>query len=895
MNATRVGWLGGPAAGGRLRGALPCLTPAQMAFSKGYSTGASVPRANPEPKEDLGEDGGGPGLDVSPENKMVAPARVQPLIGVKSLTCAPSDPCLEEVRIWEEIGYHYEAPVSGIWVGRLYPDWHLGRLIDHIRNGVRILTKINWVPQAQLKSDVQFLNLLTQHGFYPIRMISRLREAGAYVYFENQEVAEKALMCLQTKPPLLARRVLGDPFYDDLFFKPTRRIKLANIPGKKLVLTQEDVFNLLRPYGRLQECMADGTSAEGIFLFSSSSICARNCLNGLVLPEIYGGGSLVITFEPYSVFHKFKEFWDYLKSPRLLPFIALAIALTLLAFIEPFRLVNVTQTFALKRGSKDPRDRSQIESQFPFFKAENAPKRKLMRKLKRPPSGIILLNGPKGSGKSRLLKEVLGKRDYSIRVDCSPRSHNEVSTVETFIAQFERTVGFRPSFRFINSMLAFAESFLPKGNQLTQTSTVALNKVLLGVQRSLSFIQMTMGRGAHPVYPVIVFDSFHELIDYLAQTSGTPPTQLINNVLDWSVFLTQYAHSAHIVFVTDSSIPNDIVYAHSDAQARLSRISVGDLTPEESASFIKSYLQLDTSAAEDHSDADDHLGSELHPLSVIQSLQPGAGQSWFGTLRAVLVGQLFTKDGPAAERGFSGVAAGDASGLDDHIHTAVNLLGGRIADLTSLVCRVNDGETINAALAAMLRDAKQLIIRNGFSDQPHDPGMAGPTRRWSNYQLWRLIHSLVSSPDMVISESFVLNSIFEGDLLAYVDVLKRGFFQRVEVPGSATVLRAGSPLIHSAFSGLYNSDSRLPFQRMVFTYQIDKARKKLQQAEEEYRLINPASPAELKDMPAELLVRQKRVAQQIAKHSAQLVIAENNQEAFTNALKDGEIPQTRVI
>lgn len=840
---------------------------------------------------DLIEHGASTGKIETPEPEKPAATAAEP---------AKFPHSLEEVRIWDELGRHYPTPNAGIWIGNLYPDWHFGLLLEIARVPIRFLSGGRWIllKESQRQVDQEFLKFLTTNGLRPIRLIPRVREAGAFVYFPSVSMADRALLVLQQQQrQYTARRIRGDPFYEDLYFRPSKKIKMSNVAGKKVIMTQEEVFNLVRNYGRLRECTSDGTSAEAVFISSASAIAARNCLQGLQLTEEQGGGTLVITFQEYSQWKQFNALWEYLKSPRLLPLIALALAFCLLAMIEPFRLVNVAQTLAIKRSTRESTDRTEFDSFLPFYPVDCPIVNDIKKQFTKPPNGIIVIQGPKGTGKTRLIKDICQRRAYSLRVDCSPDSQNDATTIETFVATLESTVGFKPSFRFINSMLAFAESFLPKGNHLTQTSTVALNKVLLGLQRSLTFMQMTAGRSTSYVYPVIVFDSFPELVDYINEKNPSQNTsQMLHNVLDWSVLISQHFQSAHVVFVTDTNVPGDHIASHQAAQTKIRCYSIPDLTEEQAIAFITDNVnpvEYETSATLASEDASEIEGSTRNRVIDEETVEPVEKTSWFSTFRTVVTTGWRRTEVPEPQTVERPVDWNSEStvqkDLSAQIQAAVTVLGGRLSDLSSFVTRVNDGASMNAAIRAMLKDQRGTVLRVGFANHPHDHGLVG--KKWTNFQLWQCVDAIVKSSTNSISETTIINSFFEGDTVPYYALLKTGLLERVE-RSSGHVVRAGSPLLLTVFTSLTKTEDRLVFEKMRLNALVEKARKKLTAAEEEFRLISPGGQSEaLFTGFEEIVMRRKRVAADIAKYSARLVTAEDSLDAFNEAVKRGEMPK----
>ncbi len=73
-----------------------------------------------------------------------------------------------------------------------------------------------------------------------------------------------------------------------------------------------------------------------------------------------------------------------------------------------------------------------------------------------------------GSGKSHLMKKIIHKRAFTIRVDC-----HGISSMADFLEHFGDAIGFSPSFHTLNTLLNWLASFIP-GLQKTGTTIVAV-------------------------------------------------------------------------------------------------------------------------------------------------------------------------------------------------------------------------------------------------------------------------------------------------------------------------------------------------------------------------------------------------------------------------------------
>jgi RNA12 protein len=845
---------------------------------------------------------------------------------------------VERERMLAEVGSHMPPPAQAIYIGGVYPSiFGAGRLVEWIRLPFRVLTGGRWVPlrRQQERREGELLTLLSEHALKPLKLVPRVRDGGCFVYFESEEDAAKGARVLRfygqsstskkgkTQASFLAgksvnaRFVRGDPWMEDLLtVMPTPSLRIGALPGRKMSLSEEEVYELLRPYGRLHKVEATGSAGEALFIRKEDAVAARNCLHGMIDAN---SERLVISFLPYSLWAHFKKVRDAITSPRMLPLLVLLIVAGMSLLVEPFRQVNVIQTIAVRgRAKNDPA----LDDVLPRW-AERDTEAALERHFRAQPTGISLVTGPPGCGKSSSLSRVLAKRSYTLHIDCSPSAlrsrsalggsssssspsgarSNVPADASAFVAQLERSVGFRPSFRFINKVLSFLESFLPKGNDLSMSTNDATDQVLGALGRALHFIAVATGATQEPAYPVVVFSGFHELIDELKSTSNDAAAgqRLAETMLHWATTVAHEYRSAHIVFVTDAKRRDDIVIGHLPARAGIALFDFDDLTIGDAVRYVETNLLHQSNSAQLDLDALARRASQSRGRARERPVKPsaaataassssseaatkhadnsesaadesdnGSQTSWFGTLVQVVRGGVPTWSTAAAPSsngadktqqhaaplvGSAELASdgshvlrldGISADLHEQIVGAVSVIGGRLRDLKAFTTRLTlTSASVSMASGDMVEATVLSVLRDGFASTPHTPD----GKRWSHSMLWKCIALLAK--DGSVSEAVLINSVFDGNPHELDALVEAGqLARRIDDDNSIGVVASGrvsivppSPLHLAAFKALSEPPHYYVLERMRLSEAIAKSTKYIVTTEEELaKLLQGDSP-----------------------------------------------------
>lgn len=148
-----------------------------------------------------------------------------------------------------------------------------------------------------------------------IKRVPRVIEGGSLVKFaydpglnvkDIEFSVRKYLEENPVKPAFWGKRrikaslVKGTPWIEDLFRFPSSRVKvefLPTAPGRTAELSQEELFSLFRPYGRLLNVSAQRPDEETLpryayldFRAVRHAVMAKNCLHGITVQAAEGGG-----------------------------------------------------------------------------------------------------------------------------------------------------------------------------------------------------------------------------------------------------------------------------------------------------------------------------------------------------------------------------------------------------------------------------------------------------------------------------------------------------------------------------------------------------------------------------------------------------------------------------
>lgn len=292
---------------------------------------------------------------------------------------------------------------------------------------------------------------------------------------------EALMLSWGTKPSV--HIVRGKPWLEDLNRFPALGLKV-NLAGGDL--TEEQLWSLLRPYGRIASI--DKKAGEAVVLFSRmrSATSARNCAHGL---ELTNGVRLVIN---YKGTERAKQAWEWTTShPRIvLPALAFLLGGFTYAIFDPIREFfiesKLSHTFDfgnyklytwLKQNTVDlildddsDNKKSGIDTVDWFER--RASKESIQSWLRDKPETFVTISGPRGSGKHKLLEASIPRNRMVLRIDCAEiarsvgssagSSHSSAKAADgsssgagkmetALISALASEVGYYPLFSWLNS------------------------------------------------------------------------------------------------------------------------------------------------------------------------------------------------------------------------------------------------------------------------------------------------------------------------------------------------------------------------------------------------------------------------------------------------------------
>nr|KAJ3419606.1 mitochondrial escape protein 2 [Polyrhizophydium stewartii] len=526
-------------------------------------------------------------------------------------------------------------------------------------------------------------------------------------------------------------------------------------------LTVEQLYREFRNYGRIMDVTLQPSSSKDVPRFASvefvnkrSATSARNCIHG----ESIDGTRVHIGYEKKS--NSF-SLWNWMMAnlrisvPILL---AIAAVISYLVF-DPLRVFFITNkltgrfsfvkyaetaeellsgaqssilSFIFGSGAVKPK--RTLRSSLGWAEREKEEKR-LEQHFKQSPETLVLVSGPKGSGKSDLVRKALEHHKNKLVIHCE----DLVGQPEhILISRLASQVNFSPSFGFMSQITTFMDAIITATTGakagLSTTKENEIRKILDCVtkavtdltvkqrQARLKALDELSRRDADSLdvpeveYPVIVIE------DYLGKENSRGEF-LYSMLTEWAAIITAQYRVAHVVFVSDNPaavrelgkvIPTKSVEGYI----------LKDATPESALAYVQRRL----------------------PRVTTEALKP-----------------------------------------------ALDSLGGRLHDLDLLIQKVNAGQTPADAFDDMVHRAITELRKIGMGED-----MDSSKRQWTDVQFWK-VAQMLSKFEEVPFDNLCIHPIFKGDPSPLIQMERDGLIILDHANGRPYSLRPGKPIYRTAF------------------------------------------------------------------------------------------------
>ncbi|CAO3696072.1 unnamed protein product [Umbelopsis ramanniana] len=623
--------------------------------------------------------------------------------------------------------------------------------------------------------------------------IPRTKDGGAFVQFKYKSDTQSALSApkvimkhvtehLQEHntityfnfQPVRAFLVKGEPFMEDIVSRyPSLKLKVE-FQGSDLTI--EQLYNNFRPYGRIFDISILSPASKELpryamiqFTRMRSATSARNCLHGLKLE----GTRLNIGYESQMRTNIFKQ-W-VVDHPRItVPVVAASLAGVTYVIFDPIRVffihAKVTQRFnpdeyALYRWLRRETwarlmshngDDSTTDAGAWADREEDG--QKIKEWLNESPETFIVISGPKGSGKSALIKGATDKKRNIIRIQgeelANARNKNEITTI------LAKQLGYYPVFTWISSLNQLIDTLVTATTgqkaglstspdnqikQILEIAAIALRKVSADIEAQrlenssdgkkpwwkTLFAKVEEkqekdhkddGTDDNSDLPIVIIDN------YLFRETSVSST-LWDELAEWSAVLVENG-IAHVVFVS--------------ANVGITK-SLGKVMPNKTfESILLSDAPLEASINYVTKHLEDYKG-------------------------------------------------------DDSLQQVVSVLGGRLTDLELLVQKMRAHLTPEEALNDIVQRNMIEIRKYGFGEDLNDT----EDLSWSGIQFWQVVKQLATT-NTINYEELKWGPFFKGADKPFQGMEHSELITIVHKDGWPHSIRPGKPVYQAAFDRLKN-------------------------------------------------------------------------------------------
>ncbi|GAA5941719.1 hypothetical protein JCM10213_008106 [Rhodosporidiobolus nylandii] len=674
----------------------------------------------------------------------------------------------------------------------------------------------------------------------------RLREVEDKIAKIIEKEANDALIKSGWKPwfalgrPSRAFLVRGRPWMEDMNRFPSRELQVS-LEGPEL--PQEQLYEVFRRFGKIHDIFPSGKTARVVYTSVRSATSARNALHASKVDPPSSDPSTPATV--VRILYVDKQRTNFIKEwitghPRItLPLLVALLGTVSYAVFDPIREFFVKNkiegTFDtdrwvivkwLKRetlgrlgltgkvSALDKASGSGIE------KEREEAKEQLETWLRDVPDTFIVVTGPRGSGKTALIEEVLADGKNVLTIDCDQLLKNARSD-PALIRSLASATGYWPQFAFastLNSWIDLAAMGLI-GQKAGFSSTVdtQLKAILEVTSSSLSSIaSSSRARAALALANNATRKEFQHEREAIAEQLRT------DGVRD-----------GRLDTVSGNGVLAELGGGLEEPPAGADKAVVEgekvEIVGPRSASFVKEASRAAKDQAEGK-EADLPAGAvERLPVVVIKGFS-GKGEAkqemlydvlseWAAVLVENQVAHvIFTSDAstvtkPLAKvlpsRPFNLVSLQDANPdasfnfvaaklasfdqtLPPEAFPAVSILGGRQTDLELLVSKVRSGQSVDEAVDDIVAREASTIRKNFFGDDEEE----AKGFKWSREQAWALVKGLSEKGELKYAETLL--TTFGGDDTPLRALEAASLITVHHIAGRPSTIRPGKPVYRAA-------------------------------------------------------------------------------------------------
>ncbi|KAJ2682487.1 mitochondrial escape protein 2 [Coemansia spiralis] len=696
------------------------------------------------------------------------------------------------------------------------------------------------------------------HQFAVCEIEPHKRDGGSIVYFtfsapgtqdDAKRVAEGLVSAVNTElatrdkrswyefEPARSLPVRGVPFSEDIVrMLPSKKIKVEFVGPD---LTVEQLYGEFREFGLILDIETQPTSNKdtprwAIVHYSQlrGATRARNCAHG----DVVGSTRLLLSYvrENHTnvVIQWFREHTKF-----TIPLAAAALIAAIYAIFDPIREFfvenKITHRFDLSQipilGNMRKAAMRSLLRRDPSFSSDEMSawtglfdqKERLVSILNEPPESFVVVTGPHGSGKTKLVELATQEKKYRVVIDANnlASQHSELEQM-TLLA---RQLGWWPVFNSIISitntidLMVTATTGSKPGISATPESQVrrileCLALVLTKIRHSRLEVLNANEQRKRRAHQAQESQGGNAAADYGSSSHALSPEDIpvivLENFMDkdlaFSKIIIEWAASvveaglAHCI-ITTNSISGYHEVQRVESNRATSLISLDDSSPMGAITLLQRQLTPEAPALVPTPDALDK-----NALQAQEQLM----EEYQRKLDAV-------------------------SG--DQIAYAADVLGGRLEDLQIFVQKVKAGESIGAAIEDIIQRSITEIRKHAF-DNDSEVGQCKHT--WSPEQFWYLLTELARH-ESVEYDRMRNSALFAGNDSALLGLAEAQLITMVYDNDRPSRIRPGRPVFFTAFGRIIDDPgfSSTMAIRMHKAF-VDLETAKIRKAEEELALLN---------------------------------------------------------